>query len=783
MKTSIFVRFSLLLTTGVLLAAPAENLSLSGLQQPVEILRDKWGISHIYAKNEHDLFFAQGYNVARDRLFQLELWRRQASGTMAEITGRKGLKRDIGNRLFMYRGDLTQEMNWYHPRGAAIIPAFVEGINAWIAETRKNPALLTPEFKMAGLQPGDWTPAVVITRFNGLLGNIEQELNMALAVRAIGTEKVKDLEYFQPSDPDLRIDPAIDTSLLSRDILDLYRAFHSPFRFGADELVYSPVDLSARREDIGSNNWIVGPKLTSSGFPMMMNDPHRAQQVPSLRYWVHLNAPGWDVIGGGEPSLPGISIGHNDFGSWGLTIFGTDGEDLYVYDTNPANANQYRYRGGWEAMTVIHETISVKGEAAVEQELKYTRHGPVVYEDKAHRKAYVVRAAWLEKGGAPYLASLRMDQAHSWEEFRDACAYSRIPAENMIWADRDGNIGYQAVGIAPQRPNWSGLVPVPGDGRYEWDGYLAGKSLPNVLNPEKGFYNTSNEYQIPRGWPYREALHYMWADPFRAESVSEFLSNGRRFTVADMAELQNNTLSIPARRIVPLLRDLKLSGATLQAQARLAKWNFVLDKDSVEAGIYEMFQRRLLVNVRAQVVPKEAQDFMGTPPLTRIIAWLYAPDGRFGEDPITGRNALLARTLDEAVAELTKRFGADTEKWKLGAFHHAMIIHPMSQAMNAEQRARFNVGNMPRSGDSYTVDATGGADNQASGGSLKIIVDTENWDNSIGQNNPGQSGDVNDPHYRDLYELWARGQYFPILYSRSRVESVTEKKYELSPKH
>jgi penicillin amidase len=181
------------------------------------------------------------------------------------------------------------------------------------------------------------------------------------------------------------------------------------------------------------------------------------------------------VIGGGEPSLPGVSIGHNNFGAWGLTIFGTDSEDLYVYDTNPANTNQYRYQGGWESMNVIRESIPVKGAQSAVEELKYTRHGPVVYEDKLKHKAYAVRAAWREIGGAPYLASLRMDQAHSWEEFREACAFSRIPAENMIWADRDGNIGYQAVGIAPQRPNWSGLVPVPGDGRYEWDGFLAGK--------------------------------------------------------------------------------------------------------------------------------------------------------------------------------------------------------------------------------------------------------------------------------------------------------------------
>ena len=794
-------------TLGVALAIPVcaatagapENITISGLSQPVEILKDRWGISHIYAKNEADLFFAQGYNVARDRLFQLELWRRQATGTVAEILGRRELKRDIGNRLFAYRGDLKQELNWYHPRGTAIVEAFVAGINAYIAETQKNPALLTPEFKMLAITPGKWTPAVVVSRFNGLLGNIDQEMNFALALRAIGVEKLKDLEYFQPADPDLRMDPAIDTSRLSKDILELYHAFRTPIRFAPEEMAAyrdpsivarlnesveapSAIDLSARREDIGSNNWAVSGKLTATGFPMMMNDPHRNQQTPSLRYWVHLVAPGWDVIGGGEPALPGVSIGHNDFGAWGLTIFGTDSEDLYVYDTNPSNPLEYKYNGGWEAMTVVKESIPVKAQASVEVDLKYTRHGPVVFEDKSHHKAYAIRAAWREVGGAPYLASLRMDQAHSWEEFREACGYSRIPAENMIWADRGGNIGYQAVGIAPLRPNWSGLLPVPGDGRYEWDGYLPIKALPHVLNPEKGFFNTSNNYLIPPDWPYRDALHYTWADAFRADSVEQFLRSGRMFTVSDMIQLQNNDLSIPARSLVPLLRDLTIeNAAAAQAQGRLLRWNYVLDKDSVEAGIYEMWQRRLISNMRDLSVSKEVRDYIGNIDMTKIIRWLNAPDGRFGADPIAGRDAMLTKSLEEAVAELTKRLGPEQGEWKLGAFHHATIPHFMTAALKPEQRSKFDVGDLPRGGDSYTVTATGGADNQTSGGSFKIIVDTEDWDGSVGLNNPGQSGDVNDPHYRDLYQLWVRGKYFPIFYSRPKVESVTEKSWHMEP--
>ena len=781
-------------------SAGVEKLQLPGLVQPVEILRDRWGISHIYARNESDLFFAQGYNVARDRLFQLELWRRQATGTTAEILGRKALKRDIGTRLFSFRGDLKQELNWYHPHGETIINAFVSGINAYIADTTKDPKLLSPEFKMLGIKPLKWTPAVVISRFNGLLANVTQELNYAQAIRVLGTERVNDLEYFQPANPKLDMDPSIDQSLLTRSVLELYNAFREPLRFAPedvlpeyrrnakasalvdDSIAMSAIDLSQRWVDIGSNNWVVSGKLTPSGFPMLMNDPHRNQSAPSLRYWVHLVAPGWNVVGAGEPALPGVSIGHNEFGAWGLTIFGGDTEDLYVYDINPAIPTQYKYRGKWEEMRVVKDTIAIEGEAPETVELRYTRHGPVVYLDQQHHKAYAVRAAWMEIGAAPYLASLRMDQARSWSEFREACTYSLIPSENMVWADRDGNIGYQAVGVSPLRPGWSGLVPVPGDGRYEWAGYLPIKQLPNVLNPEKGFWNTSNNYLIPPGWPYKDALHYTWADPYRASRVAEVLGSGRLFTVAEMVRLQNDDLSLPARSLVPLLRNLSFTDqATANARDKVVGWNYVLDKDSVPAGIYEMWQRRIQANMRELLVPKDAQVYIGNLNLKRIVDSLFAPDERFGSDPVAGRNNLLAKSFTEAVTELNRRFGADIEKWKLGAYHHALIKHPLDAALKPELQARFNVGDKPRGGDSYTVTATAGGDNQTSGGSFKIIIDTENWDNALGLNNPGQSGDVNDPHYRDLYEMWAAGQYFPVFYTRKKIESVTEKVIQISP--
>src|SRR5438093_7230239 len=258
---------------------------------------------------------------------------------------------------------------------------------------------------------------------------------MAQAVRVLGAKTVKDIYYLQGGDTNITPDAAIDLSLVNSSILELYNAFRRPLQFGAGSAPEEPTapELSRggseRQEDVGSNNWVVSGRLTQSGLPMMMNDPRRRQGVPSLRYWVHLVAPGWNVIGGGEPVLPGVSIGHNEYGAWGLTIFGTDSEDLYVYETNPANPNQYKYRGAWEEMRVVADSIPIKGESAAAVELKYTRHGPVLAEDRTHHKAYALRAAWMEIGAAPYLASLRFGQAKTWREFADACTYSRLPAE------------------------------------------------------------------------------------------------------------------------------------------------------------------------------------------------------------------------------------------------------------------------------------------------------------------------------------------------------------------
>jgi penicillin amidase len=753
-------------------------------------------VNHIYAKNEHDLFFAQGYCAAKDRLFQFEMWRRQATGTVAEMLGPREIQRDIGVRLFKFRGNLKQELIHYHPRGGQIITAFTDGINAYIAETEKDPSLLTLEFKLLDIKPGRWKPEVVISRHQGLLGNLIQEISIARAVITIGVDKVKNLYNFEPGMPDLTIDPKIKKEKLLENVIAPYEAFRKPLSFTPQDLKISGnpswkefQDLaSADREaweqfyereqkSIGSNNWIVSGAKSKSQFPLLANDPHRALTAPSLRYMVHLNAPGWNVVGGGEPTIPGVSIGHNEYGAWGLTIFDIDAEDLYVYELNPENPQQYRYQDRWENMRVVPDTIHVKDAPDVYTEHFYTRHGPVTHVDKINHIAYAVRCGWLEVGSAPYLASLRIDQATSVKTFKEACTYSYIPGENMIWADQKGNIAWQAVGLAPNRRNWSGLVAVSGDGRYEWEGYLPINQLPSVVNPSKGFLATANENNVPEKYPYRQAVGWLWADKYRVNRINEVLSAPGKLSLQDMMALQFDYTSLPAKQLVPLLKNLKGSNAsTEQARQRLMNWNFLLHKDSISAGIYMAWEKKLLSNMLALLVPEEGKNYVRSLPLTKVIFWLIQPRAELGGE--AGRDQFLLKALQESVEDLSNKLGSNMEQWRYGqsAYHHVLIKHPLSNAVDEETRKSLEAGPLSRGGSSHTPGMTTSSDNQMAGASFRIAVDTKDWDSCMFTNSPGQSGDPNSPFYKNLFEDWANDKHFPVYFSRKKVEqSAVEK--------
>ena len=786
--------------------SPQEVLtrSIPSLQKPVEILIDRWGVPHIYAENEHDLFFGQGYYAARDRLFQFEIWRRQATGTVAEILGPRELKRDIGTRLFQFRGDMEEEMRHYHPNGIEIITAYVDGVNAYIEESLKKPEELPLEFQLLGIEPQPWTPDVVISRHQGLLGNIREELNIGRAIAILGEEKVKQLLWFHPGDPDLKLDSPIYQPLLFEDILELYNAYRKPVRFQAEDLVdprmrnttvayrekEDYVDflngeiLHNDRMAIGSNNWLISGEKTKNGHPIMANDPHRSLAAPSLRYIAHLTAPGWNVIGGGEPEIPGISIGHNEVGAWGLTVFRTDAEDLYVYQLHPQDPHKYKYQGKWEKMTLIQDTIHVKGGETEYVTHKYTRHGPVVFEDTDLQAACAIRCGWLEVGGSPYLASLRMDQATDFESFRDACNYSHIPGENMIWADTTGKLGWQAVGIAPVRKNFSGMVPVPGDGRYEWEEYLEIKKRPHLEDMPEGFFSTANQHVTPADYPHKDALGFSWSDPFRGDRLTEVLASKDNWDLEASAALQTDYLSIPARILVPMIQDVELQGdLEEQAYELLQTWDYTLDRDDKVAALYVAFENQLNEKLSDKLIPKEAQAYIPYLQLSRLIECLQNPEAFEFPGGAEGIKEVLQQSFSGAVAEMKERFGDNVDNWVYGQldYKHVLIRHPLTFAVNDSLRKLLDVGPAPRGGYGQTVGNTSSNDNQTHGATFRVHIDVGDWDASLAANSPGQGGDPHGPHYRDLFDMWVQDEYFPLVYSRGAVERWTIQRINLVP--
>ena len=771
-----------------------EKRSVEGLKQSVEILRDQWGINHLYAQNQHDLFFTQGYAAAQDRLFQFEIWRRQATGTVAEILGARELKRDIGTRLFKYRGDLDRELNHYHPEGKAIIEAYVSGVNAYIKSVINTPEKLPLPFKILGVEPQPWTAEVVISRHQGLLGNIGQELEIGRAVALIGPEKVKDLLWLHPKEPVLDLDPKIDQQLLFEDLLAPYFAFRKGVQFEprdlqpeyrtaeAISLLNQFNELSKDSLAIGSNNWVVAGSKTVDGNTYMANDPHRTIAVPSLRYMAHLVAPGWNVIGGGEPEIPGISIGHNGIGAWGLTVFRTDGEDLYQYELNPKNPLQYKYKGEWKDFKIIEEVVKVKDGPNETIKLYYSHHGPITYLNKKALKAYGVRCAWLEPGGSPYLASLRMDQAQNWEEFRDACNYSHIPGENMIWADKNGTIGWQAVGIAPVRNHSSGLVPVPGDGSYDWDGYLPIIQKPNELNPKSGFIATANQNVTPEDYEHWNAIGFSWSDPYRGDRVNEFLESKNHLNMEDMRRLQTDVASLPARTLIPLLLELPLDPQLAQLQNKFSNWDQRLEPTSIEAGIYVAWEDEIQRLAHEKFVPENVKKHLGKLQLKRILDWIQKPkDSPFKSD--SSRNSFLMEAFKNAVGNLKKSLGEEPLQWQYGqeAYKHSSITHALGAVASSQYAKKLNLPSLPRGGNAYTPGSTGSNKRQSSGASFRMIVNTGDWDATIGTNAPGQSGNPDSPFYTNLYEDWAKDVYFPVYYSKEKIEEHLYKRTLLTP--
>lgn len=721
-------------------------LSAPALHDAVEIIRDQWGVPHIYAKNVDDLFFAQGYVMGQDRLWQLEMWRRQREGRLAEILGPRAFDRDRQARLLMYRGPFDDtEWTSYHPEAKRIFTAWVNGLNAFIAQNASN---LPVEFKLTGIKPEPWTIQTVVLR-SATFGDAMSEMQLARLVARVGPREANRMRMPDPWD-DLTVPEGLDVNLIGDaaiaamggrgggggrgalpkpEIVAPYKAW-----FGAAPDVLAEDAI----KEPGSNNWAVAGTKTATGKPIVSNDPHREVTNPSLRYIVHLSAPGWNVIGAQEPPFVGVALGHNERVAWGLTITGTDQEDVFVEEVNPANANEVMYHGRWEPLKTLREEIKVKGEAARAIELTFSRHGPIFYQDAASHRAYALRSAMAEPGTGAYLGGLRLAQAKDCLAFLEEALYWKAPTENLVCGDVDGNLTMQGSALTPNRQGWVGRLPVPGTGKYEWAGFRT--DLPRVVNPQKGYIATANNNVNPTTiYPpvmFKTLNNSAFERIARVEQMLNGVLAAKKFTIEDSQRLQHDYYVSRGAFDQDVFRGW--SGRTPEvekARAMVAQWDATLRKESAEAAIY--------------------------------IAWrgLVDPKGVDFYRPLDERRAFAEAGLVKAIEKLTADQGPNWVEWRYGRMHQRDFPHPFVRA--------FDLPTVERSGGNGAV----GAD----GASYREIMDVANWDRSVVTNVPGQSGQPESPYYGNLLPLWDRGEYFPMAYSRARVDQEAAHKLTLRP--
>jgi penicillin amidase len=762
--------------------------NVAGLQQKVRVIRDRWGVPHIYAQNEHDLFFAQGFVTAQDRLFQMELWKRVGQGRLAEVFGSAYLERDINARRLAYRGSMEAEYASYSPDAKQIIEAFTQGINAEIAQRMAigGPGLPL-EFRLAGFKPEPWKPEDVLSRMAGfpMTRNSVSELLHAKLVTLLGVTKASALLGL---DPPVLLDPApgVDLSGLSPELLRNIQ--------GSDSSIMMPLSLAGDFQlpdepgsgEWASNNWVISGKLTESNRPLLMNDPHRTvDKAPSLRYIVHLVAPGWDVIGATEPASPGVEDGHNERVGWGWTIFGMDQQDLYLEKLDPNDPLRYKTENGWEQMQVEKSIFHVKGGPDVTISVKFTRHGPVVWDDLVTRRALALRWVGAEPGTAGYLACLTLDRVQNWQQFEEAVKRWKLPTHNIVYADIDGNIGEHSVGMEPIRKSFTGLMPEPGDGGYEWAGWVPVADLPHQFNPSRGFVVTANQRMIPEDFPYK--VGYEWAEPYRANRITEVLSqyatSGHKITKEDMEKLQGDVKSLPARDLLRLLSSVETNSDEMSRDL-LLQWDTVLKRDSAAAALYELWQINVENEMLQHLAPENASKVIEHRiPMPVILSHLKNPDEEtFGPQPKVARDKLLLDALQAAQERMISLQGSDPSAWSWGRLHTITFHNPLEVLPNV--KALVELGPIPRPGDSYTVNSTayvGDNFDQVSGPSWREILDVGSWDNSEMVNTPGESGEPGSPHYSDLMHLWDEVRYIPMLYSRDAVEKEARDRMLLDP--
>jgi penicillin amidase len=776
-----------------------ETLTLNGLDAEATIRIDRWGVPHIKAASEKDLFFVQGFNAARDRLWQLDLWRKRGLGLLAADFGPGYLAQDHAARHFLYRGDMAPEWISYAPDTQLICTAFVAGINAYIDLCETQPERLPPEFTIFGTRPAQWQPAdVVRIRSHALTRNGLSEILRA-NIMTLADAKT-DLLRFELDPP---VDPKPAQGILLADIplaaTRLFKLATAPVTFETARLaatlddiwkwteVTDLGDIVQRVTEEGSNNWAVHGSRTETGRPILASDPHRAHAVPSLRYLVHLQAPGFNAIGTGEPTAPGISLGHNEKLSFGLTIFGADQEDIYVYETKDSDAEHYRYGDGWEAIRRMGEQFAVKGHPEQRLTLSFTRHGPILHEDPAKRQVIAMRSVWLSPGSAAYLGSLSYMRSGSVAAFSKTLSAWGTPSVNHVSADVDGNIGWFTAGFTPVRHNWEGLLPVPGDGSYEWDGFLPADQLPRSYNPPEGFVASANEMNLPKDRdPAAPSIGHEWAEVSRAQRIRSVLAADPKHTLGGSMRLQTDTYSRPAATLCSLLQRITagqpLGDTQAEGLALLQGWDYRLEAVSAAAALFEVWwMKHLRPALLGHFAPNPIVRQLLLPgDVDRMLALLTEPGDHW--DPAE-RDTMLLSTFSAGFRDCRERLGTDPGLWQWGKLHRALFEHATNRVESGGQ-GQWNVGPLPMGGSRSTLMHAGYRMSDFgvnAGASVRLVMDVGDWDNSVCINAPGQSGDPRSSHYGDLAEPWSKGEYVPLLFSDAAIDRETLHQITLLP--
>ncbi|MBN8636851.1 MAG: penicillin acylase family protein [Anaerolineae bacterium] len=827
-------------TTRGPLPVTSGTLNVTGLQAQVEVLRDDWGVPHIYASNPHDLFFAQGFTQAQDRWWQMEFARHVGAGTIQELTGQTASV--MGSDLFI------RTAGWYEAAQrdvalldeteTAAVQAFADGVNAYITSRPQDDLAL--EYRLLGVTGvnitiAPWTIADSLVWGKVMAWNLTDsygsDMDNALLLDALGQALFDDLTPPFPFDSKPTILQAEDLPITEASLSTAYAGSRAALTVPASRAAAGGIvrgDWVTRSTDvgIGSNNWVATGTMTSNGTPLLANDPHLGIQMPSIWYEIGLHCypvtaecP-YDVVGFALPASPAVIIGHNANIAWGVTNVGADVQDLYSLEINPDNPTQYRWDGEWRDMNVREETINFgDGDEPVTIQVRETHLGPIINDNRYDSETgeisgwnsedpMVLRWTGLDEGTL-YKSVLRLNLASNWDEFRAALSYWNVPAQNFVYADTAGNIGYQTPGSMPIRPgDRDGRFPTLATSDADtWQGYIPFDLLPRILNPERDFVVTANQAVVPPDY-YAELetalgadnfyeLGYSWSYGYRGERINELMDQLKAHNASTYQTIHGDDLNINAREIVPFLNGLQFTDqSSTEARDFLLSWDYQMVRDSGQAALYAVFSVSLLDNLFNDQLPEDIRANTGDLyPASRLMndpenAWW---DDARTADVVERRDEILVRAFDEAVVEIVRRQGNNPAEWSWGELHTATWeSNPLGLSGISLIEDMVNRGPYPVDGGGEIVNATGWGIDYGTDAvdatytvralpSMRMIVDVANWENSQSMHTTGQSGHPYSPHYNDMISPWTEIRYHPMLWSRTQVERATADRLILSP--